>query len=104
MKILFNQTLMTIHNKPFEGMTNEKGEKENLDLKKVCVEALLSVDPDNRSEDGAQKFKNWELAKKINVDSEVELTAEEISLIKAKVGKFYAPAIVGPAFSLLENK
>ena len=68
-------------------------------MKMVIVNAILSPVKD---ESGVDKVKKYELAKKVYASDEVELTAEEISLIKERVGEGFAPIVVGQIFELLK--
>jgi hypothetical protein len=44
------------------------------------------------------------LAKKIFSDDEVELTVEEVALIKSRVGETFPPLVVGQVYEILENR
>lgn len=73
-------------------------------VKKIAVDALLANYEDERNLSGEDKVKRFRLAQKIHVaEDEIEITAEEISLIKRLVGKGYAPLAVGQVFDLLEG-
>ena len=52
---------------------------------------------------GDVKFKRHQIAARIYGKQYAELTIEEIALIKELIGKAYGPAVVGPAFNLLEG-
>ena len=93
MKIDFDKALIDlVTDKPFSS-------KET--LKSVSMTALLSLDPKENT-DGTKRFELWELAKKVKENS--DLTVEEITTIKKRIGMFYTPAVIGPAYTLLENK
>ena len=80
---------------------DEKGEPTL--LKDVCVAALVSELPSDREKaDGAEKFKRYILAGKINKGGVVELTADEVTMLKDRIGKGYGALVVGPAWTLLE--
>jgi hypothetical protein len=98
MKINFEQTLKDMDGKDI----TEGKEKKVLTLDKVCVNALLSENQDDR-QSGEDKLKVFQLAKKIYGAGEVEVTAEEIVLIKNKVGRFYLPLVVGQVYEILEK-
>ena len=79
-----------------------KGNVMDATLKTVIVNALLS--PVER-ESGVEKMKKYELATRIyKSEDEVELSAEEITLIKARVGELFAPLVVGQVYNALEGK
>jgi len=70
-------------------------------LKDAIVNAVLA--PVKHDEKGVDKVKKYELAKKVQIaDGNVELTIEDITLIKERVGEVYPPLIVGQVFELLE--
>lgn len=84
--------------------TNEKPEMEDITLKMVSVNAILAADP-RKSCPGEEKVKRYELAKKIYVaDTEVELSAEDIVLIKNSVHDGFQPLISGQVAEILEGK
>lgn len=76
-------------------------------LGSICETALVSsyadeIDPVTHKETitGQEKYDRWKLAQKLH--GEVTLTAEELAKIKMLVGKAYLPAIVGPAWQMLD--
>lgn len=74
-------------------------------LKEVVIEALLAVFEDEKNLTGDEKLKRWELAKRVKSASGVlELSVEEVALIKKLIGKGYGVLVVGQAFSMLEGK
>lgn len=106
MKIDFSTELLSLSGEPIkENIQDESGiKKVPLQLWKVCTDSLLAVFQDERNVTGEDKVKRWKLAQKIHEAKEVDLESEEISLIKSLIAKSYSPAIVGPAFQLLEGK
>jgi hypothetical protein len=70
-------------------------------LKDVCVSAvLLPIQED----DSDKKLNKYKIFKKLaDAKTEVELTAEEIVIIKVGIGKFEPPLILGQCFELLEK-
>jgi len=57
-----------------------------------------------QDDDGPKKAKKFKLAQRINATPEsVELSAEEITLIKDVVGKLGHPIVVGRIFEFLEE-
>jgi len=78
------------------------GEAVDATLRMAMVNAILSP---VEKESGTEKVKKYELAKKIhNATDEVELSAEETTLIKGRVGEVFPVIIVGQVFDLLEGK
>lgn len=95
MKINFNTELKTIDGKSLNPPAT---------LKDAVVNALLSLLDDERHIPGEEKAKRWILATRIYSNPEnVELTVEEVAMIKSLVGKAYPPLIVGQAWKILEG-
>lgn len=78
--------------------------RPKMSLKRAAVNALQAMFEDERNLDGAEKLKRWQLAMKVHAGGEVELTIDDLALIKRLVGKLYGPAVVGPVWSALEAK
>ena len=51
---------------------------------------------------GTEKLALWDLAKKVNKNKSCALTVDELKLIMDRVGRYYAPLIVGPVMALLD--
>ena len=89
----------------FDGQTMKDivdGEAVDATLRMAMVNAILSP---VEKESGMDKVKKYELAKRIhNAKDEVELSAEDISLIKERIGEVFPALIVGQVFDLLEGK
>lgn len=97
MKIDFNIELKDMNDKPIM-----EAKDKPLTLDKVCVNAILSEIPDEKTT-GEQKLQRFKLAKKIYGAGEIDIASEEIVLIKDKVGKLYLPLVVGQVFLILEK-
>lgn len=97
----FSKPIRGIDGKPF---TDEKGASIDKSLGKFCEDALLAAYPDETSLEGTEKFKRWQLAAKIAKDGgkNVDLSVEELALVKKLVGKGYPPMIVGPVWLMLD--
>ena len=87
--------------KTFDGTPIVQDEKP-LTLQRVSINALMTPMDDEKNLGGEDKFARYKLASRINATSVVEVTAEEIAMLKKLIGKVYAPIIVGPAFEALE--
>jgi hypothetical protein len=91
-------------------LTNFKGDSlkapggQEFTLKDAAIEALLATfgEADARTT-GTEKFKRYNLAQKVHAGGEVDLTPEEVSLIKERVGTGYNAAVVGAAYLLLNG-
>lgn len=68
----------------------------------IAVNALLGEYRDDRS-DGEEKLRRFSLARRINAGGDVEIKAEEVSLVKRLVGLAYPPLAVGQVYELLEG-
>jgi len=98
MKIKLNQELKAV-----DGIETLKGDKGRpLTLHDICVGAILSPSQDD---DEKKKYKRWEIFKKIRdaVDDEVFLTADEVVILKASIGKHNPPLIMGQCYDIIED-
>lgn len=69
----------------------------------VCISALMGVYQDEQSLSGEDKFKRYKLAERINAGGILEVSAEDIALLKKLIGKNWSAAVVGPAYEALER-
>ena len=102
MKINLNFAFVNLKGEPIP-----RGEgKENstqLNLKTVCVSSLLGSYQDERIE-GLEKLSRYKLAVKIfNAIDEVELTVEEIALIKKLIAKMFSVLVTGQVWEYIEK-
>lgn len=99
----FTTPLHAISGGPFK---DDKGAPVEMLLGSVAENALLA--PDQADTNGTEKNKAFWLAVKLHEKGsdkyakDANLTAEEITRIKDKIGKFYPPAIVGAAWQILD--
>jgi hypothetical protein len=95
MKINFTAELKTLGGEPLQPPTT---------LKEVAVNILLTLLDDERNLPGEEKAKRSLLATRIYANPEnIDLTVEELALIKKLIGKAYTPLIVGQAWQMLEG-
>lgn len=75
-----------------------------LTLKKVCIDALIANYQDEQNLDAAKKTERGWLAQKIwnATDQTIDLSAEEVALIKSLIAKRYNPLIVVLAWGALD--
>lgn len=77
-----------------------------LTLRKICVDALLaqhpSEQPPRAEPDGTEKLRRFLLAKRISETANVEMTVEEVSLVKKLVGMAFNPLVSGQAWLMLD--
>jgi hypothetical protein len=96
MKIKIDQELLDV-----DGQSINAGPKPKLFLRDVCINATLAPIQDD---DEKKKWEKYEIFKKLrDAKDEVELKAEEITIIKKVIGKLNAPLIMGQCFEMLEN-
>lgn len=94
MRIDFNKEMMDLEGKPL------KDGDEIIKLKKICVNSLLANDD---KIDGTEKLKRFQLASKISKGT-MDISVEDITLIKSMVGKYFSTIIVGQVYEYFENK
>jgi hypothetical protein len=83
---------------------DEKGVDTPISLDTLSVNALLMTDKQELSLPGVEKLKRFNLAQKIYASPEkVELTEEELKLVKDQIGKYYTVLIIGTAWEMLEG-
>jgi len=73
---------------------------EELTVGNICANALVAYTEDKM--EAKSKIENWELAQKIIKEKEVELTPEEIVLIKKVVNRHYGTLVVAQVFRALK--
>lgn len=96
MKINFNKSIYAIN-----GEVLKDGDKD-AKLKDLTIAALMFND---EKASGNEKFKRWNLAKKIyDAKDEIDVPAEEIALIKDLIGKAFMTSVVGSVYSILEGQ
>jgi len=95
MKVKLDKQLINV-----EGFPWKEGGKE-VTLKWICMNAIIQPSEGDSAE---KKVLKWEIFKKIlNSSDVVELTAEEISLLKSEIAKNPLPLVVGQCFEMLEE-
>lgn len=96
---------------------DKKAEQIPFTLRHAAVEGLLAVLPIDANIDGAEKLIRWELATKVHRNkveetegkvtqlrsTPLDLSPEEVSLIKKRIGDVYGTPIVGPCWDLLNG-
>jgi hypothetical protein len=90
MKINFDSPILGQDDKPTD-----------LKLGEACAQALLADAPDERA-NSASKAQRFDVWLKIKAGGEVDLKAEEIALIKERIGTVGTTLLVGRAFALLD--
>lgn len=94
MKRNLDAPILDLEGRPFEDQAT---------LKTVSFLAATASLPSDQNLSVSSKLELYSLAQKLHTGGEVDLTAEEISLLKDRIGKTFASVIViGRAFELLE--
>ncbi|QOR55296.1 MAG: hypothetical protein SHS37scaffold220_65 [Phage 67_12] len=90
----FDAPMLSLDGKPYtDGAT----------LKTVVFSAIQAQVPHDEKMTVDQKMKLYVLAGKVAKGGVVEVTAEDLSLMKERVGLVYPPLTMGEAFRLLEQ-
>ena len=97
MKINWNAVLVDMENKPLKADADK-----DLTLAKVAINALSQVTQADANLTGEEKFKLGALAYKIHNEPDAEYEVEEVSKVKERIGKLYAPSAVFQAYNLLK--
>jgi hypothetical protein len=100
MKVNFNLQLCDLNGQPYR---KNDVEKTAMTLKDATQEALFSILEADRNDSGAAKYARFQIAQKVHGGGEVDLTPEEIAVIKARIGDAFGAAVVGPAFKILNG-
>lgn len=67
----------------------------------VITRALFT---DNTGDDAKAKYKRYHLAMKLKESEDVDLSAEQITIIKEKVGEAFGALVVGQVWDFLDPK
>jgi hypothetical protein len=110
MKIDFSAVLMDLNGKPLLAPDNDAVQaaglpppSKPLTLAAASVEALLATTRESAQDPGDVKLRCYTLAQQINAGGTVDLDPGDAAFIKTKIAAVYSPAVVGPAFALLNG-
>ena len=102
MKITTNQVL-----KDYEGKDiieeSAKGEKRTITIRDVFSVALNTQTKDEVIT-AEEKAKVFQISTKLYTGNEVDLTVDQLSLIKERVGKIYNPLVYGRVCELIDGQ
>jgi hypothetical protein len=89
--------------KGIDGVEDLKGDKGRpLTIKDIITNSVLTPIQDD---DEKKKFEKWEIFKKVrDAKAEVDLSIEQIAVVKKVIGKLQPPLIMGQCFEMLEGK
>jgi hypothetical protein len=100
-RIDFTQPLIGMDGNPITS-ADAKGVLTPMTLGDAAASALETILEEDRQSPGAEKFKLDELARKIYKKKDAVLLVEEIATIKNRIGKYYGPIVIGPAWRILD--
>lgn len=79
--------------------------QEAVPLFKYCLDALMANYKGEEALTGKQKVERYQLALKINKrPKEVDLTSDQLVMLKDLIAKAFGPLIVGQAYEVLEGE
>ncbi len=87
--------------KNFDG-SEIKDRDKPVTLRSVCVNALTVPEAPGAAVSGEEKLKRYMLAQRIYGEDEVDLTAEQVTLIKTLVSVSYGAIVSGQVWLLLD--
>jgi hypothetical protein len=96
-KIDFSQQLVG-----YDGRAMVEGEAP-VTLALVCAASLMAIRQDDQTMPVKDKLRCHEIAGKVYKGGVVELSPEDVTFIRDRIGTVQPPIIVGPAFALLEG-
>lgn len=101
MKLDFSQILRDLDGKELV----EKPESRPIILRVLAVNALMATFEDERNLSGEEKVKRYDIAFLVHnsKDEPVEMSIEDVALIKRLIGRSYGPLLVGQAWKMLEG-
>lgn len=92
--------------KGFKGELLRDEEKHIITLGDICVSFLAGVSQKEQSLSGKEKMQRYQLAMKINAamedTGELEIKAEDVTLLKNIIGEKGTPMVVGQAWTMLD--
>ena len=83
----------------FKAATGDAANPTPVTARRAIVNALMAADP---KLEGSEKLKRFTLAALINKKAKVDLTVEQIALIKTEVARGYGPLVVGRVYELVD--
>lgn len=109
MKINFTQEILTLEGKPRTEITlcaecKKVVSSDVLTLRRAAISALDMPFSDERDLAPIKKYERGDLAHRIFRNDELDLSAEELTLLKKLTGKLYVSTIVWEIHNMLESK
>lgn len=97
MKVNFGAVL-----EDFEGKKIVDNERP-VTLGAISINSLFAMAKDDNTS-GEEKLKRYDLGMRLKKGGVVDVTAEEVTLLKNLIGKFYSVLVVGQAYKILEGE
>lgn len=102
MKINLDAPVLDYEDKPITTPPDEEGATKPLTFFDVFVNALNGIGPGEQLP-AETKNKIYQITRKIYLNKEPNLTPDQLILIKERVGKAYAPVVVGRVIDLIDG-
>ncbi len=99
MRVQLQEIIHDLSGKP---LTDPQDSGSPLTIGRACIGALLGASP-RENPDGTEKFRRWQLAQKMSGQASVDLSIEEVALVKKLVGEAWTATVVGPVWIALEK-
>lgn len=100
MLIDFSTVMKTLDGAPIK----RPGTDADLKLSHVCCDALFAVFEDERNLGGSEKAERFVLATKIHDKASMDMSVDDVALLKKLVGKAFTALIVGQAYAVFDPK
>lgn len=97
MKLDVTQVLKNMEGKTMKD-SDGNGNAIDATIRMAIVNALLSP---VQKDTGVDKMKKWELAQRVFKQDEVEVSIDDVKIIKDRIGELYPPLIVGQVWKIL---
>lgn len=105
MQVMLNVLLVDMDGDVIDDIKMVQGKevRKPLTLRRVLINALTGMFPDEQNLDGETKLERFELAMKVkNGEEPVDFTPEEVTEMRKLVSKAYGTVVVGQALSILK--
>lgn len=99
MKINFDTVILDLKGNPVPAGEDNKPTT----LGDISCIALQASFPDEQSLEGKEKFNRFKLAVKLSNGGEIDLSSEDVALIKKLIGKAFTNVVVGRAWEILDK-
>lgn len=103
MKIKLRDTITDYEGKPVTVPNEETGTKTPLTYFDVFINSLNSQAPGEMPLTAEKKSQIYQISKKMYQSNEPNFTTNELSLIKERIGKTYAPMVYGKICDLFDG-